>query len=105
MQRRHLDDSLALEHAAKPPEHEPRAQSTPPTPSDEEVALHNLTHVPLGIPLPSKGHESLVHAAKEVISFVCTRQSRSERRAGHGVPGHDGHSGQIQGWAAHHCKA
>ena len=23
-----------------------------------------------GIPLPSKGHEGLVHAAKEVISFV-----------------------------------
>ena len=145
MQRRHLEDSLALERAAKPPEHQPRAQSTPPTPSDEEVALHNLTHVPFknwcphcvacrsrgdshqqggeshassggfpcvafdlfyakisgseyhfldkldgddrevltvlsvvdrstgmvrGIPLPSKGHEGLVHAAKEVISFV-----------------------------------
>ena len=144
MKCRHFEDSLSLEQAAKPPEHQPRAQSTPPTPSDDEVALHNLTHVPFrswcpyciacrsrrdrhqqggeshvsqggfpciaydlwyakitgseyhfmeqtpsedqevltvlsvvdrstgmcrGVPLPSKGHDSLVHAAKEIISF------------------------------------
>ena len=145
MKRRNFEDSLSLENAAKPLEHGPRAQATPPTPSDEEVALHNLTHVPFknwcpyciscrsrrdhhdqgggkhaspggfpciafdfwyakiagseyhfmekvsegdkeiltvlsivdrstgmcrGVALPSKGHESLVYAAKKILSFI-----------------------------------
>ena len=145
MKRRQFEDALALEQAAKPLEHEPRAQSTPHTPTEEEIALHNLTHVPYkswcpqcissrsrrdrhdqggenhaspggfpcisfdfwytkisgkeyhfmerapendkevltmlsvvdrstgmirGVSLPSKGQESLVHAAKEILSFI-----------------------------------
>ena len=142
--KRALEDSLALEHAAKPYEHQPKGEAAPDQPTPEQVAEHELTHIPFkkwcsfcvscrsrrdahrqgkerhdseggdpiiafdffyvdvggeeldflkekpaekdvltilivvdkttgmcrAIPLPSKGDESLVHGAKEVLGFI-----------------------------------
>ena len=44
--RRKMEDDLALFEAAKLPERDPRPATVPPEPSAEEVANHNLSHVP-----------------------------------------------------------
>ena len=44
--RRKMEDDLALFEAAKLPERDPRPATVPPEPSAEEVANHNLSHIP-----------------------------------------------------------
>ena len=142
--KRALEDSMALEHAAKPHEQQPRGEPVPEQPTDAQRAEHELTHVPFkkwcsycascrsrrdahrqederhdteggdpiiafdffyvdvggedlefmtekvgnknfltilivvdkstgmcrAIPLPSKGDDSLVHGAKEMLGFI-----------------------------------
>ena len=44
--KRALEDSLALENAARPHVHQPRGEPVPEQPTDEQRAEHELTHVP-----------------------------------------------------------
>ena len=44
--KRALEDSLALENAAKPHVHQPRGEPVAEQPTDEQRAEHELTHVP-----------------------------------------------------------
>ena len=44
--KRALEDAMALGNAAKPHEHQPRGERLPKQPTADEIAEHELTHVP-----------------------------------------------------------
>ena len=46
MQRRKAEDELSFQAAAQLPERDPRPEPTPAMPTPEEIAKHNLTHIP-----------------------------------------------------------